>query len=235
MGKHLMPWFKVDDKIHSHPKARRAGLAAMGLWSLAGSHCMDYLTDGVVERWFVESWANGEELAERLVLVGLWDEHPEGWQFHDWGEYQPTREKVLSERAATKERVEKHRAKRGSNGVTSTVGTTTPSPVPSPDFYSPSKSQSLDTRARVSTDAIQVSEMTRRLAAQNGITSLRTVVDAVGRIGIRVTADQAFQLASILLNKAKTWPASPQPYVLACIRETPAEIEKTLYEQVGVA
>lgn len=26
-----MPWFKVDDKIHSHPKARRAGLAAMGL------------------------------------------------------------------------------------------------------------------------------------------------------------------------------------------------------------
>lgn len=231
-----MVWFKVDDKLHSHPKSRRAGTAAMGLWALAGSHCMDYLTDGVVEVWFVESVPDGAELAGRLVASGLWHEHPQGWVFHDWAEFQPTREKVLAEREATKARVEKHRAQRASNGVTNGVGTTAPSPSPSPDFYSPSKSQSSSNRARVSTDAIEVSEWTRKLAAQKGITSLRVVVDAIhAHTTCRVDANQAFQLAAVLLEKSKDWPASGQRYVLACIKQNPAEIEQTLYEQIGVA
>lgn len=43
-----MAWFKVDDKLHSHPKLYRASLRAMGLWVLAGSWCSDQLTDGVL-------------------------------------------------------------------------------------------------------------------------------------------------------------------------------------------
>lgn len=106
----------------------------------------------------------------------------------------------------------------------------------SEDFYSRSKSQSLDTRARVSTDAIEVSAMTKRLAAQKGITSLRVVVDAIHRhTTVRVTADQAFQLSTHLLDKSKTWPDAPQRYVLRCIERNPAEVEKHLYEQIGVA
>lgn len=27
-----MPWFKVDDRLHDHFKARQAGKAAMGVW-----------------------------------------------------------------------------------------------------------------------------------------------------------------------------------------------------------
>lgn len=228
-----MPWFKVDDKLHSHPKARRAGLEAMGLWSLAGSHCMDYLTDGVVEAWFVEAWPRGTKLAAQLVKVGLWDVHPEGWRFHDWDEFQPTRASVMADRESAAERMRRVRAnKPRTNGD----GSTTPSPVPSPDFYSRSESQSLDTRARVSTDAIEVSAMTKRLAAQKGITSLRVVVDAVHRhTSAKVTADQAFQLSVLLLEKAKAWPDAPQRYVLRCIENGPAEVEKHLYEQIGVA
>ena len=45
-----MAWFKVDDKLHSHPKRYRASLRAMGLWVLAGSWCSDQLTDGVIPR-----------------------------------------------------------------------------------------------------------------------------------------------------------------------------------------
>lgn len=229
-----MPWFKVDDNFHSHPKARRAGLAAMGLWSLAGSHCMDYLTDGIVERWFVESWPDGIELAARLVTAGLWDEHLDGWAFHDWEKYQPTRERVLAEREATKERVEKHRAKRASNAVTNGGGTTPPSPVPSPDFYSTTKSQSSSSRARVSTDPIPISPMTKRLAGQKGIANLRSIVDAIGRhTGLTVTADQAFQVSSWLLDKAKVWPTSPEAYVLKCVRDTPAEVQKHIHEAVA--
>lgn len=100
-----MAWYKVDDQLHSHPKARRAGLEAMGLWTLAGSHAMSYLTDGFVESWFVESWPHGGELAGVLVREGLWLEAEGGWQFHDWGKYQPTRESVLADREAAAARM----------------------------------------------------------------------------------------------------------------------------------
>lgn len=209
----------------------------MGLWALAGSHCMDYLTDGVVDAWFVEAWPDGVQLAARLVDVGLWDTHPDGWAFHDWEEYQPTRARVLAEREATKERVEKHRQKRASNGVTSGVGSgvgtsaPSPSPSPSPDFYSPSKSQSSSNRARVSTDAIHVPEMTRKLAARRGVSNLRSVVDAIVRhTGVTVDANGALQVALWILDKPSTAPSAPQRYVTGAIAKSPLEVQQFIHE-----
>lgn len=231
-----MPWFKVDDKIHSHPKARRAGLAAMGLWGLAGSHCMDYLTDGVVERWFVESWPKGVKLAGELVAVGLWDEHPDGWQFHDWDDYQPTRDKVLTERAATKERVERWRAEHRNatgNGVTNGVGTTAPSPSPSPDLTKTSKSQSSNNRARDSTDAEAIPEMTRLLAGQAGITNLPRIIQlAHEQLDRTLTPDDAYRLSLRILGKAKQYPKAAQRYVQSCFTKSPAEIQKLIDEGI---
>lgn len=104
----------------------------------------------------------------------------------------------------------------------------------SEDFYSPSKSQSRDTRARVSTDAIEVPEMTRRLAAQRGITSLRSVVDAIHRhTSAQVDAVQAFQVAIWILDKAKNTPAAPQRYVTGAIAKSAAEIERHIFEAVA--
>jgi hypothetical protein len=106
-----MTWFKVDDALHAHPKARKAGLEALGLWSVSGSHCMAYLTNGFVEESFVKLWPRGTRLARRLVEVGLWLEAEQdgqkGWQFHDWEKYQPTKEQVEAERE--KARVRKAR------------------------------------------------------------------------------------------------------------------------------
>jgi hypothetical protein len=104
-----MTWFKVDDTLHSHKKAKRAGPEAMGLWVLAGSWCADQLTDGWVPDYMITGWApNGDELAGRLVRAGLWipDEHDgeAGWWFHEWDERQPTREEVLQRRKADAER-----------------------------------------------------------------------------------------------------------------------------------
>lgn len=93
----------------------------MGLWTLAGSHCMAYLTDGVVERWFVESMPDGAKLARKLVTAGLWDEHPDGWVFHDWAEYQFTREQVLADREGAAERMRLVRANRKANVQPDTV------------------------------------------------------------------------------------------------------------------
>lgn len=149
-----MTWFYVDDHLHEHPKARRAGLEAMGMWALAGSYCADHLTDGFVPghvpvRWSERRW---RKLAQQLVAAGLWtpaerDGEP-GWQFHDWPGWQKTRDQVLAEREAAAERQRRRRAN-GSRGTSpvmsqsesrrdSGVSHTTPSrPVPSQGAETP--------------------------------------------------------------------------------------------------
>lgn len=112
-----MPWFKVDDQLHDHRKAARAGVAAMGLWALAGSWAADNLTDGFIPDDVPVRWdRQWRKLAARLVDVGLWHvaerngEH--GWVFHEWDERQPTREEVEADRAEARDRMALLRAKR---------------------------------------------------------------------------------------------------------------------------
>lgn len=116
-----MPWFKVDDTLSGHPKARQAGLPAMGLWVVCGSYASQYLTEGFVPDWFVTSWPQGKKLAARLVDAGLWDAIDDGWIFHQWGERQPTKEQVEAERASTRERVQRWRDKKRTEAVTNAV------------------------------------------------------------------------------------------------------------------
>lgn len=109
-----MPFHRTDDQMHGHPKARRAGLPALGLWVMAGSHSMAYKTDGFVPDWFVSSWPGGKKAADALVREGLWDtaiREPEngesretGYQFHDWHDYNPTADEIERDRIRARER-----------------------------------------------------------------------------------------------------------------------------------
>lgn len=102
----------------------------------------------------------------------------------------------------------------------------------SEDFYSPSKSQSSSNRARVSTDAIVIPEMTRKLAAQQGVTSLRAVVDAIYReTGVLTSAEGALQVSLSILGRAKTHPAAPQRYVTGAIKQSPMEVQQFIHEK----
>lgn len=96
-----MTWFKVDDKLHDHRKARAAKKAAMGVWVLAGSWAADNLTDGFVPDSMLSRWGTRAD-ARRLVDVGLWHEDEQdgedGWRFHEWDERQPTRAGVIAKR-----------------------------------------------------------------------------------------------------------------------------------------
>lgn len=140
-----MPWFKVDDTLHGHPKARRAGLAAMGMWALAGSYSSQYMTEGFVPEWFVLAWPQGRKRAAELVDAAMWGETVKdgepGWQFHDWHHFQPSRAEIEADRESNRERQKRWRearreAKRnareaGSNAVSNGVTNGTPSrPVP---------------------------------------------------------------------------------------------------------
>lgn len=97
-----------------------------------------------------------------------------------------------------------------------------------------SESQSRDTRASVSTDAMVIPERLRAQAARRGITSLRTVADAIHRhTTCAVDAYQAYNVAATVLDKAPKAPAAPQRYVTAAIAKNPAEIEQLIYGAVA--
>jgi hypothetical protein len=111
----LMSWFRVDDTLAAHPKTRRAGLAAMGLWTVAGSWSSQQLTEGFIPEWFVATWPQGKTLARRLVLAELWDEAKDGdergWLFHDWTDANPTAEKEKERRRKARDRQRRLREK----------------------------------------------------------------------------------------------------------------------------
>lgn len=119
-----MSWFPVDDAFHSHPKARKAGLEAVGLWTLAGSHCMAYLTDGFVAEWWVREKPKGLALAKRLVSAGLWRvgecDGEKGFWFHDW-KPECTKAHVTAMREKARQRKAKSRESQGASRVTEHV------------------------------------------------------------------------------------------------------------------
>ena len=141
-----MPWFKVDDTLHGHPKAHRAGLAAMGMWVLGGSYSASYVTEGFIPEWWVAGFRGGRRLAAELVTARLWapfvKDGEDGWIFHDWNRFQPSKAEIDADRAAASDRQRRWRTKRrdaasgqfidACHAVTNGVTNTTPTrPVPS--------------------------------------------------------------------------------------------------------
>lgn len=118
-----MPRFLVDDHFHDHPKRRKAGLEAIGLWTSAGSWCQDNLTDGFVPAYVAQRWAGRrlKVLADRLVDAGLWTasvngDGEQGWLFHDWSGddgWQESAEYVKGRRKANAARQRRFRQRSG--------------------------------------------------------------------------------------------------------------------------
>jgi hypothetical protein len=111
-----MAWFKVDDGFHASRKLlkipKRSRFAAAGLWSIAGSWAADQLTDGHVPNYMIAEWAPPPAAPDALVDAGLWERTQDGFAFYNWHEYQPSKQDVDAERAASRERMRELRAKR---------------------------------------------------------------------------------------------------------------------------
>lgn len=124
-----MPWFKVDDKLHSHRKVIRAGIPAMGLWVVAGSWCADQLGDGFVPDYVAERLdPDFAEHAAALVSAKLWiageKDGESGWYFHQWSDdgRQPTSESVNAKRDEARVRMAKLRAERAAQKQEAEIG-----------------------------------------------------------------------------------------------------------------
>lgn len=110
-----MSWFRVDDNLHAHRKARRAGAEAMGLWVMCGSYASSQASDGcgILEPDEVEAIAltlglkAWKRAAEKLVSVGLWHYEGRGYVFHDWDHYREGNGEAVLERRREKDAARK--------------------------------------------------------------------------------------------------------------------------------
>lgn len=107
-----MSWFKIDDGFHCHPKVLEAGNEAIGFWTRCGSYCAQHLTEGRVPRTIALMYGD-MHLVDTLVKVGLMTPVEDGWLIHDYHDYNPTKEKVVTEReaAAKRQREARERAR----------------------------------------------------------------------------------------------------------------------------
>ena len=142
-------WTKLDDGFGDHPKLAALSSDAFRLHVRSMCYAGRYLTDGKVPTAFVASAP--KSLVEELVSGGLWEVVSGGWMIHDYLDFNPTREKVLAERAAVAARKERHverrverRSERRSDGQENAVRNTAP-------VLDPSSSSSL-TSSEVPTD-----------------------------------------------------------------------------------
>lgn len=111
-----MTWFKVDDGFHSHPKVlsipEKESAGALRLWLIAGSWCASNLTDGHVPGYMIHHWRSSIRNVNALVGANLWvAKIGGGYVFHDWADYNPTKEVVEETRAVNRARQERHRKK----------------------------------------------------------------------------------------------------------------------------
>lgn len=142
-----MTWFKVDDHLHSHRKAMRAGTEAMGLWVLAGSWSGAEESDGWVPEYVLTRLAGpgADQLAARLAAAGLWDagakDGEEGFQFRGWDEFQPTKAQLETKREQARERMRV--AREQSNGVRANTKGTSPAVTPTPTRPDPTRTNNI--------------------------------------------------------------------------------------------
>lgn len=239
-----MPWFKVDDQFWSHPKVIELSSDAIALWVRAGSYAAQQLTDGRITVGALRMLTADRAVADELVLGGLWVQVDQRtWAFKDWHDYQPTSAEVEDRRAkrsaAGRKGADarwhgKKYADRMANAIANGSQTDAPSPSRTRDFFQDIQSQSSSTRARVSTDAIPITPMTKKLAAQQGIRDLRRIVDGAHRLlGLELDADQAYRVCLHLLGKANEHPRDATAYVLACFEGSTEEVRKFYHEEVA--
>jgi hypothetical protein len=99
-GQSAMTWLKVDDKLHGHPKWTRCTSDAKALWITVGSWCASYRMDGVVRAHDISTLAaqtglsplKARRAAADLVVNEMWVPIEDGWIFHNWTDFNPTRD-----------------------------------------------------------------------------------------------------------------------------------------------
>lgn len=117
-----MPWARLDDRLNDDAKFRSLSDGAFRLWICGLVYCQKNLTDGFIPEHEVETFKVRAkrspcvvELCTPLVQISkgpLWHRVETGYQMHDYLHWNDSREKVVAERAAAKERQDRFKGKK---------------------------------------------------------------------------------------------------------------------------
>src|SRR5260370_8646546 len=112
-----MPWFRLDEGFHSHPKVLKAGNEATGLYVRCGTYAAEHLTDGHIPGHIAVLYgaaeirsrgdaAQGgtETLGETLVRTKLWRRTRGGYKMPDYLHYNPSKKPCKTAPQQTAER-----------------------------------------------------------------------------------------------------------------------------------
>jgi hypothetical protein len=105
-------WINLATTFPRHPKALAAGPVARHLFIVGLCWAGEYDTDGAIPAYALNSLAIDAGIAsdyvgqsaDRLVEVGLWVRNADGWQVHDWGQWQSTSAEREERRSKNRER-----------------------------------------------------------------------------------------------------------------------------------
>lgn len=128
-----MPWFRLEDSFHSHPKVLVAGNEAIGLYVRCGTYAAQHLTDGFIPAHIALLYGD-ETLVDTLVKAGLWRRARGGWRMPDYLDYNPSKEAVEKDRKGKAERQKRWREakrRRVTNASSNAPGDAAP-PRPAP-------------------------------------------------------------------------------------------------------
>lgn len=238
-----MVWFKVDDNLAFHSKTVMAGNAAMGLWVRAGSWSAQQLTEGSIPGHIVAALGTTAQ-AKALVRAGLWVQTGDGYQFWQWSEEgrQPSKESVLTERAAAKERQRKAREKASASrrdnsvtdGVTSGEVTVPPSrPVPTTTYGGDISISPVPEREGSDLDGDESLEVVCARQAESVYgADFHKIRNAVGRATSRIPNPRdVIRIIAYVHERAHKPIKSPTGIVLSSLERDWAEWQKFLDEE----
>jgi hypothetical protein len=120
-----MAWFALDDGFDTHPKVRKAGNAAVGLFVRLGVHATRHLTEGHLDGDIVRQYGT-EPNVRKLIAVGMLHasghacprcEQPADGDYviHDYLDYNKSRAQIEAAREAARKRQQKGRDTARSN------------------------------------------------------------------------------------------------------------------------
>jgi hypothetical protein len=126
-----MPWVRLDENFADHPKVERVGPLAAWLHVAALCYSSRHLTDGRIPKAKATRLVDIPDPAGQisaLLSEGMWVENGTDYVIHDYLDYQPSRDSVLAERSAARDRMAKKRSAARSGEVPPNIGRSSSSP-----------------------------------------------------------------------------------------------------------
>ncbi len=98
-----MPYAQLDDLFPDHPKVVGLSDAAFRVHLSGIIHCARIMTDGFVLKRLPAGWhKKAKQAVAELEAAGLWEPVAEGWQIHDYLDWNRSRAEILTHREQTR-------------------------------------------------------------------------------------------------------------------------------------